>query len=108
MTEITGNTRRLRLEALLACPPTTRCRQLLERLQALAADWPDQVRLDVYYAGEPPHTTPTEGYQALDKRKSVPSGYLNGSMIDDELWEDPAALRRELVAELNRGPDTWE
>lgn len=99
---------RLRLEALLACPPTARCREVLALLKALVAEFPDQVRLDVYYAGESPGVTPTRGYQGLDKRKTVPSGYVNGRMLLAGALPSLDALRREVEAELRRGPSAWQ
>lgn len=101
-------TKRLRLEALLAYPPTTRCREILALLKAIVADYPDQVRLDVYYAGESPGAMPTRGYQALDKRKTVPSGYLNGRMILCGDIPTLEALRRDVDAELQHGPAEWQ
>jgi len=100
--------KRLRLEALLAYPPTTRCREILALLKAIVAEYPDQVRLDIYYAGESPSGMPTRGYQALDKRKTVPSGYLNGRMILCAELPSLEALRREVDAELQRGPAEWQ
>jgi hypothetical protein len=100
--------KRLRLEALLAYPPTTNCRKILALLKAIMAEYPDQVRLDIYYAGESPGAMPTRGYQTLDKRKTVPSGYLNGRMILCAELPSLEALRREIDAELQRGPAEWQ
>ena len=100
--------KRLRLEALVACPPTARCKQVLELLKGLLVDYPDQLRLDVYYAGEAPGTTPSRAYQSLDKRKTVPSGYINGRMLLSKDLPAREALRREVEAELQRGPSAWQ
>jgi hypothetical protein len=100
-------TRRLRLEALVAYPPTARCRKVLELLKTVLAEFPDQVRLDIYYAGESPGVTPSRGYQNLDKRKTVPSGYVNGRMFLSGELPEPGTLRREVETELARGPAAW-
>lgn len=98
----------LRLEALVAYPPTARCREVLDRLKTLMGEYPDQVRLDIYYAGEAPGATPTRGYQGLDKRKTVPSGYVNGRMLLSGQLPPLEDLRKELEAELARGPAAWQ
>ena len=99
---------RLRLEALVAYPPTARCREILTLLKKLVAEFPDQVRLDVYYAGESPEGTPTKGYQGLDKRKTVPSGYVNGRMLLAADVPTLEALRAEIDAEIAQGPSEWQ
>ena len=100
--------KRLRLEALVAYPPTARCREILTLLKTLVAEYPDQVRLDIYYAGESPDATPTRGYQTLDKRKTVPSGYINGRMLLSAEIPTLEFLRCEVEAEIRRGPATWQ
>jgi hypothetical protein len=101
-------TRRLRLEALVAYPPTARCKQVLELLKALLTAYPDQLRLDVYYAGEAPDATPTRAYQALDKRKTIPSGYVNGRMLLSKDLPTLDALRQLVETELQADPSTWQ
>jgi hypothetical protein len=107
---MTGSTQpnQLRLEALVAYPPTARCREILALLKVIVAEYPDQVRLDVYYAGESPDATPTKGYQGLDKRKTVPSGYVNGRMILSTEVPTLQALRTEIDSELAKGPAEWQ
>lgn len=104
----TTQTRRLRLEALVAYPPTARCREILTLLKTIVAEYADQVRLDVYYAGESPDAMPTKGYQGLDKRKTVPSGYVNGRMILAAEVPTLEALRAEIDAQIAQGPSTWQ
>lgn len=103
----TLTTRRLRLEALVAYPPTARCKQVLDLLKTLLAAYPDHLRLDIYYAGEAPDVTPTRAYQTLDKRKTIPSGYINGRALLAKELPTLEALRQEVEAELQRGPAAW-
>jgi hypothetical protein len=100
--------KRLRLEALVAYPPTAMCREILALLKTIVAEYPDQVRLDIYFAGESPSATPTRGYQGLDKRKTVPSGYVNGRMLLSGELPTLEALRLEIDAELRHGPGAWQ
>ena len=102
------NAKRLRLEALMAYPPTARCREILALLKTIATEYSDQIRLDVYHAGESPYVTPTRGYQAQDKRKTVPSAYINGRVIICGSIRAIEALREEVEAELKRGPAEWQ
>lgn len=101
--------KRLRLELLVAGPPTTRCKQLLEMMTALVTRYPDRVRLDVYEAGCAPDVTPTAGYQAAGKRKKVPSAFVNGALVASR--DDPGDLDRLVAAveaELARGAAAWQ
>ena len=99
---------RLRLEALVAYPPTARCREILALLKTIVTEYPDRVRLDIYYAGESPDAMPTKGYQGLDKRKTVPSGYVNGRMILSADVPTLEALRIEIDTDLAKGPAEWQ
>lgn len=100
--------KRLRLEALVAFPPTALCREILALLKELVAAYADRVRLDIYYAGEAPDATPTRGYQGLDKRKTVPSAYVNGRMILSAEVRKLEDLRAEVDAELAKDPSEWD
>lgn len=99
---------RLRIEALVAYPPTSLCREILALLKAIVAEYPDQVRLDVYYAGETPDATPTKGYQGLDKRKTVPSGYVNGRMVISGDVPSLDAMKAAIDEELAKGSAEWQ
>jgi hypothetical protein len=107
MTESAQNPR-LRIEALVAYPPTIFCKQILTLLKTIVAEYPDQVRMDVYYAGETPDATPTRGYQGLDKRKTVPSGYVNGRMIISSDVPTLEAMRALIDEEIAKGPSGWQ
>lgn len=103
-----AQTRRLRIEALVAYPPTAFCKQILGLLKTIVADYPDRVRMDVYYAGEAPDATPTKGYQGLDKRKTVPSGYVNGRMILSGEVPSLEAVRAVIEEELAKDSAEWQ
>ena len=99
---------RLRIEALVAYPPTALCKQILALLKTVVAEYPDRVRMDVYYAGEAPDATPMRGYQGLDKRKTVPSGYINGQMVISGELPELGTLKAILDAEIAKGPSGWQ
>jgi hypothetical protein len=98
---------RLRLEALIASPPTKKCREIIVMLEELVEAFPDQVRLDVYLAGEQPSVQPTRGYQSFGKFKKIPSAFINGKVV--AVREAPAkeSLRKTLEEELSLHCDQW-
>ncbi|MEI6309672.1 MAG: hypothetical protein WCP58_08535 [bacterium] len=98
---------RLRLEALIASPPTKKCREIIVMLEELVEAFPDQVRLDVYLAGEQPSVQPTLGYQSFGKSKKIPSAFINGKVV--AVREAPAkeSLRKALEEELSLRCDQW-
>lgn len=102
--------KKLRLEVLVAYPPTSKCRALVELMKTLVEEHPEKVRLDVYYAGETPSKVPTRGYQRDPdgKRRKIPSAYVNGKKVASQ--EVPALdeVRNVLLRELSKGSAAWE
>ncbi len=98
---------RVRLEALIANPPTRKCREIVAMLEELVEAFPDQVRLDVYLAGEQPSVQPTQGYQNFGKSKKAPSAFINGKAV--AVREAPAreSLWKALEEELALGTREW-
>jgi hypothetical protein len=97
---------RLRLELLVAAPPTAKCRRLIAMLEEIASSYPDQTLLHVYHAGSQPAVTPSRGYRVKGKFKKVPSLYVNGDSVDAAV--SPAELRLRVEEELARGPGHWQ
>ncbi len=100
--------RRLRLEALIASPPTRTCEVIVDMLDALVEKYPDFVSLDIYLAGEQPGRDPTKGYQDKGKFKRVPSVFVNGVMAAQVEAPEPASLAALLVSELAKGAGAWQ
>ena len=99
--------KRLRLEAMLAGPPTKRCKEIRAALEQTVAAFPGRVRLDVYYAGERPDTTPTPGFQNNVKHQQIPCAYVNGEPVDPSEHADPARLAKLVEAALALDPAGW-
>ena len=102
------NDKRLRLEAMIASPPTAACEAIVAMLDDIVAAHPDQVVLDVYLAGEQPGCEPTKGYQDKGKYKRVPNVFVNGIMVAQVEAPGPAVLASIVEAELQKGPAGWQ
>jgi hypothetical protein len=99
---------RLRLEAIVASPPTKKCRATLELMEEMTRRFADQVRLDVYDLGRNWQTKPTRSCQAEYKTWRVPSAYVNGRPVAKAGPPDPEELEAKIREELAKGPDAWE
>lgn len=78
----------IRIEILVASPPTSKCKELIDLIEGFVERYPDQLRLDIYYAGSKMSVEPTEGYQndPDGKRRKVPSAYVDGGKVaSDEI-----------------------
>lgn len=102
------NDKRLRLEAMIASPPTVACEAIVAMLDDIVAANPDNVVLDVYLVGEQPGHEPTKGYQDKGKFKRVPNVFVNGVMVAQAEAPDPAVLTSIFEAELQKGPAGWQ
>ena len=57
----------MRLEAIVASPPSAKCKVIIAMLEKAVSKHPDVLVLDIYFAGEAPGTEPTKGYQNTGK-----------------------------------------
>jgi hypothetical protein len=99
---------RMRVEVLVSFMPTATCMQLIRLCQELLIRYPDQLRLDVYKAGEQPDSTPTDGFAAAGKHKKVPSAFVNGRCVASAEVPPPEAVDAVVREELARGPSEWQ
>lgn len=110
VTETTENEpqQRLRLEAIVASPPTKKCKTTLALLEEMTRRFPDQVRLDVYGLGWRWEVTPTMSCLSDYKTWRVPSAYVNGRPVSKAAAPDPEELEARIREELAKGPAAWE
>lgn len=99
---------RLRLEAIIASPPTKKCRATLKLMEEMARRFPDEVRLDVYDLGRNWPSTPTMSCLSEYKTWRVPSAYVNGHPVSKAGPPDAETLEAKIREELAKGPDAWE
>lgn len=100
--------KRLRLEVLIASPPTRTCRGILAVMEEMTQRFPDLVRLDIYVQGGPPSVQPTKSYLAGCKYHEVPSAFVNGALVAEQVVPRPEVVEARIRDELAKGPDFWE
>ncbi|TYB31701.1 MAG: thioredoxin family protein [Candidatus Mcinerneyibacterium aminivorans] len=80
------NKNKLRIELLLASPPTAKCQKLLNLVKNIKQEIDKKVKLDVYYAGSSNNINPTEGYKKAvrSKRIRIPASFINGEKFSEK------------------------
>ena len=100
--------RRMRLEILVASPPTSKCKPIISSMKAIVEKHPDRLRLDIYYAGMQLTVPPTRGYQCEGKLKKVPSVFVNGICVANGEVPDFEEVEAVVEEELSKGIHYWE
>ncbi|HUT81081.1 MAG TPA: hypothetical protein VMZ29_07750 [Candidatus Bathyarchaeia archaeon] len=101
------STKKMRLELLLAGPPTKKCLFLKNTFEGFVRNNP-QLQLNIYYAGSAISVPTTKGYrQTLDKRIVIPMVFINGTPIPKEYHMDIEALQSFINEEFNKGENEW-
>ncbi|MGE5340568.1 MAG: hypothetical protein ACM3SY_03720 [Candidatus Omnitrophota bacterium] len=100
--------RRMRLEVLVASPPTSKCKKVIGLMEEMVAAYPGKLKLDIYYAGGQLTITPTGGFQAEGKSKKIPSSFVNGWQVASGDIPDPAELRETVSREISKEEEFWE
>ncbi|TYB95969.1 MAG: hypothetical protein FXF54_03485 [Kosmotoga sp.] len=80
------NKNKLRIELLLASPPTGKCQKLLNMVESIKDEVDRDVKLDVYFAGSSNTKTPSEGYKKAvrSKRIRIPASFVNGEKFSEK------------------------
>jgi len=96
--------KRLRIELLVAGPPTGKCKALIQMMSGFLTEFPDLLQIDIYYAGEAMVKIPTEGYKRdpANKNRRVPSAYINGKKIASQVVPERELVREFLIQELGK------
>ncbi len=98
----------MRIEMLLACPTTKKCRAI----RALGAEamerYPGRLRVDEYEAGTACPVAPTEGFRrarsGTGKFKKIPSVFVNGAEVSPGDVPDRDAFFRVVEDQLSQDP----
>jgi len=73
---------KIKLEAYIAQPPTSKCREVLAVMEEIVRRYPDQVRLVVFARGMPWPEEPSPALKyAFHKGSTVPMCYADGRFI---------------------------
>ena len=100
--------RRMRLEVLVAAPPTSKCKKVIGLMEEMVAAYPDKLKLDIYYAGSQLTIKPTSGFQAEGKSKKIPSSFVNGCLVASGEIPDSTELREIVAQEVSKREESWE
>ena len=95
--------KKIRIEAIVASPPTAKCKEILTILEAAVSAHPDLLTLNIYLAGEAPDVEPSKGYIAKGKFKRVPSVFVNGELIAETIVPSQSLLDTAIKAALEKG-----
>ena len=99
---------RLRIEILAASPPTSKCKSIIGSMEKLMEKFPDQLRLDIYYAGMQLTIKPTQGYQVEGKSKKIPCVFINGKCIANGEVPNFEEVEELLKIELSQDSQLWQ
>ena len=99
---------KMRLEALVAGPPTKKCKQVIAVMEKIVMAYPDRLKLDIYHAGMQLTISPTDGFQNEGKLKKIPSAFVNGVLVVSGEMLEEDELRETVESELARGERYWE
>jgi len=92
----------LRLEILVASPPTRKCKAIIEMFERFLIEFSGQLKLDIYYAGEPMFVNPTEGFKKESgKIRKIPSAYVNGKNVASKEVPEEEKVRNLIIQELS-------
>ena len=98
----------MRLELLLAAPPTRRCKALEEMFKQFVSENP-KLKLDIYYAGTACSIPTTRGFKkTINKTIKIPMAFINGKPIPKELHNDIEKIRAILSEEFSKGENNWD
>ena len=100
--------RKMRIELLLASPPTKKCLFLKDTFTKFITE-NSLLRLDIYYAGDSITISTTKGYKkTLDKRIKIPMIFINGNPVPKEYHTDISFLKSQITMELAKGEQQWQ
>ena len=98
----------LRIELLLACPTTRKCRGIRALAVEATERYPGRLRIDEYEAGTACPVAPTDGYRrarsGTGKFKKIPSVFVNGVEASAGEIPDRDAFFRLIEGQLTREP----
>ena len=101
MDSIVISMEKIKLELLVAWPPTTRCQELINAAENAAKDFGDQVEVNLCYRGQPYRHEATLSLFRAIKTAKLPVLIVNGEIIEMENKpmepEIKDAIKRKLV-----------
>ena len=94
---------RIRIEAYIARPPTSKCRDVVVVMEEMVRRFPDQVRLVVFERGAAWPEEPSRALKyGLHKGSTVPMCYVDGKLVVGGKVPTPDEVERSITAALGR------
>ena len=96
---------KIKLEAYIARPPTSKCREVVAIMEKMVRRYPDQVRLVIFERGASWTEEPSQALKyALHKGSTVPMCYVDGKFVVGGKVPTPDEIERAIERVLgNRG-----
>ena len=98
----------MRIEILVASPPTSKCQCIINFIEKLEKKYPDRLKIDIYLAGMQLTIKPTRGYQVKGKQKRVPGLFINGFCVANGDMPDFDKTEEIIKRELGKDPQFWQ
>ena len=98
---------KIKLEAYIARPPTSKCREVVAIMEEMIHRYPDQVRLVIFERGASWTEEPSRALKyALHKGSTVPMCYVDGKFVVGGKVPTPDEIERAIERALgNRGEE---
>jgi len=69
------------IEVYIASPPTFKCKRMIELSEEVAKDYPEKIKINIYYKGQPIPDEATSGFRASLKSIGIPSIFVDGRWV---------------------------
>ena len=94
---------KIRLELLLAWPPTSFCTRLTEIANKVTAEFGERVEINIYHRGQTYQVEPTAGFMRARKTMQIPSILVDGELITQRELPTEERLRQAIKMKLDAG-----
>lgn len=69
------------IEVYVASPPTFKCKRMIELAEEIAKDFPEKIKINIYYKGQPIPDDATSGFRGSLKSIGIPSIFIDGRWV---------------------------
>ena len=92
---------KIRVELLLAWPPTSLCKRLDEIANKVAAEFGESVEVNVCYRGQTYSSLPTAGFMQARKWMQIPAILVDGELVAQKELPTEESLRAMINKKLD-------
>jgi len=91
---------KIRVELLVAWPPTSFCTRLAEIANKVAGEFGERVEINIYHRGQSYPVEPTAGFMRARKTMQIPSILVDGELITQRELPTEERLRKVIKGKL--------